>query len=552
MKDKNPNILLITKDGDLNLPDKIEPFEFNITLWDSQKELNATYDTPDIILIKQEQPREEEDIIKIKTLWCQTPIFYIIKTITPKKIHKIFTTGCSGYIKEDTLPEDLLSVVYNLKLQNNSDDENTDLIKNFASLAAHLQEKNSLFETIFDILSHDTRNIFFYLHSLIPQVKERSTRQSIEDAVTDLDNSISEVTNYLKDEKRILSVVDILRSLRLTKKRIMLTAHPGIRLTTKSNNQLFVETSSLFKNALANIIENALKFSPDGSKVMVEVFRQGESILINIGDHGIGIPDENKQKVFQRHFRGKDSVNLDGSGRGLWITQNIIEKEKGKISIEDNTDGGTLFKVEIPAFKITDFKKAMNSLPEHFSLPPSMIDAKETSVRSLLQMETKIEDMDSLVYANLIQLLRNESKTKKEKLFYKKLTHLKTLNPGGKTVLIVDDSIFVHYYLATQFTQLGFKIVGYAENGVAGISFYDILKPDLVTLDFTMPIMSGTDAARGILEKHPEAKILFITGVGEHPEFIKKVKNNFNKENYKIITKPFKIEKLKTTIKKFI
>ena len=82
-------------------------------------------------------------------------------------------------------------------------------------------------------------------------------------------------------------------------------------------------------------------------------------------------------------------------------------------------------------------------------------------------------------------------------------------------VLIVDDSLIVRNTLKQKFEDLGYEVVGLASSGKEAILLNSRLKPDLITMDITMPLMNGIEATQHILFEFPEVKILMITSHGE-------------------------------------
>lgn len=85
----------------------------------------------------------------------------------------------------------------------------------------------------------------------------------------------------------------------------------------------------------------------------------------------------------------------------------------------------------------------------------------------------------------------------------------------AKTVLIVDDVPFVRKTLSTILVGAGYQVVGEAENGQKAMEMYLKLKPDLVTMDIVMPEMSGIEAAQKITKLDNEARIVFISAMGQ-------------------------------------
>lgn len=85
----------------------------------------------------------------------------------------------------------------------------------------------------------------------------------------------------------------------------------------------------------------------------------------------------------------------------------------------------------------------------------------------------------------------------------------------SRTVLIVDDAIFMRTMIADILKGAGFDVVGEASTGVEAIQLYKDLRPDLVTMDIVMPDMGGIDAVRAIIEEDPDAKVLMCSAMGQ-------------------------------------
>jgi two-component system chemotaxis response regulator CheY len=85
----------------------------------------------------------------------------------------------------------------------------------------------------------------------------------------------------------------------------------------------------------------------------------------------------------------------------------------------------------------------------------------------------------------------------------------------SRTVLIVDDAIFMRTMIADILKGAGFEVVGEASSGVEAVQKYKDLKPDLVTMDIVMPDMGGIDAVREIIKEDPDAKILMCSAMGQ-------------------------------------
>lgn len=109
-----------------------------------------------------------------------------------------------------------------------------------------------------------------------------------------------------------------------------------------------------------------------------------------------------------------------------------------------------------------------------------------------------------------------------------------------KKVLIVDDAAFMRSSLKHILKGSEFEVVGEAENGKEAIEQYKILLPDIVTMDITMPIMSGIDAVRKIKEFDNNANIIMISAMGQQDFVLESI--NAGAKNF--IVKPFDKEKV--------
>lgn len=84
-----------------------------------------------------------------------------------------------------------------------------------------------------------------------------------------------------------------------------------------------------------------------------------------------------------------------------------------------------------------------------------------------------------------------------------------------KTVLVVDDSAFMRMSLKTILEKNSYRVIGEAENGKQGVFRFQELKPDIVTLDVTMPEMDGLEALKEIKKIDPAAKVMMVTAMGQ-------------------------------------
>ncbi|HEY3083321.1 MAG TPA: HAMP domain-containing sensor histidine kinase [Chloroflexota bacterium] len=111
-----------------------------------------------------------------------------------------------------------------------------------------------------------------------------------------------------------------------------------------------VTAEPLLRESLANLIGNAIKYTPDGGRIDVRARRAGEQVEIQVADTGIGIPTDALPRIFGRFFRtGQAEVReLRGSGLGLALTKMMVEKIGGTVDVASKLGEGTTFTVRVP------------------------------------------------------------------------------------------------------------------------------------------------------------------------------------------------------------
>ena len=93
--------------------------------------------------------------------------------------------------------------------------------------------------------------------------------------------------------------------------------------------------------AVTNVLDNAVKYTPDGGIVGLAITEYPSYLRLDISDNGIGIPEEELSKIFGRFYRGKQSAGVDGVGIGLSLTRDIINKQHGYIKVMSDKNGST-------------------------------------------------------------------------------------------------------------------------------------------------------------------------------------------------------------------
>ena len=133
--------------------------------------------------------------------------------------------------------------------------------------------------------------------------------------------------------------------------------HRFIQNFDKSNPTISVDLEK-FQQIMINLIENAAKYSNEGTDITIITSHTDKEVSIRVQDEGIGIKEEDKEKIFEKFSRIDNPLTrkIQGSGLGLYITKTLIEKMRGSISVK-NLEKGVEFEVKFPIYNIEDHVK---------------------------------------------------------------------------------------------------------------------------------------------------------------------------------------------------
>jgi signal transduction histidine kinase len=127
--------------------------------------------------------------------------------------------------------------------------------------------------------------------------------------------------------------------------------HP-IRVTTPSVPVIVVADRRRIVETIENLLANAVKYSPEGGAIDVDVATDGDDhAIVRVRDRGFGIPPEERPFVFQRFFRTSRAKALGGVGLGLYISREIIERHGGSLDVESTSESGSTFVITLPLVK---------------------------------------------------------------------------------------------------------------------------------------------------------------------------------------------------------
>jgi signal transduction histidine kinase len=161
--------------------------------------------------------------------------------------------------------------------------------------------------------------------------------------LTKLDNQGLRVNLQSKDINQLLESVVLKHRFSAQAKQI------EIRLDFEPLFPIRID-ADLISKVLSNLLDNAIKYSPEKTRVSLTTRESGESIEISIRDEGVGIPPSELQNLFSRFYRVKNDTtrNVKGTGLGLYLSRYFIEAHRGSLTVESEPGKGTLFKITLP------------------------------------------------------------------------------------------------------------------------------------------------------------------------------------------------------------
>jgi len=276
---------------------------------------------------------------------------------------------------------------------------------------------------------------------------------------------------------------------------------------------------------VTNLVSNALKFTPEGSLVRVTLqYIQRDELIsgyhaaLLVKDTGPGIPDEEKEKIFDRFYQasGSDSRNYEGSGIGLALAKELVELHRGDILVESIPGAGSTFTVKLPVsrnrFEETEIlksagKKAEPGMPED---QIGLVSNGEDTV--VLKDAFKVEKRDCPV------------------------------------ILIVEDNPDLRDYIS-QSLQSHYQILQ-SDNGKKGFQIALENIPDLVISDLMMPEMDGMEMCHKLKSDHRTNHIPLIMLTAKADRDSKLESLETGADDY--ILKPFDAEELLVRVKNLI
>jgi two-component system sensor histidine kinase KdpD len=244
----------------------------------------------------------------------------------------------------------------------------------------NLEQSEKLRTALFNSISHELRTPLAFIQGAVTSLLDDRTSYSREDSQAFLQTikegtlRMNRLVENLLDMARLESGalrlkwewcdIEELVGVALRRLRDSLKDRP-LKIQIEQGLPLVKADLTLIEQVLVNILDNAAKHSPPGSKISLYSRREGDSLRVAIADQGAGIPEGDRERIFDKFYRIYSPHQVSGTGLGLSICKGIVEAHGGRIWVETRPGGGSVFVFTLP----------LNESP-----PPGVPNGKESGL----------------------------------------------------------------------------------------------------------------------------------------------------------------------------
>ncbi len=250
---------------------------------------------------------------------------------------------------------------YDIELETKREDEIGELTNNFNKMTRGLKSTENLQKEFINNVSHEIKTPvssiegfakFLKDKDLTDEEREEYANIIIEEAKR-LENLTGKILKLSKlNNQEIITNKQEIEVAEQIRKAISLLepkwSKKDIKVNVSLEEKTFLGDEDLIFQVWVNIIDNAIKFSNIGESIDIKVYEKDSNINVEIKDHGIGINEEDLEKVYDRFYQIDRSHSKEGSGLGLAIVKRIVELSEGKIEIKSKENKGTTVIVKLP------------------------------------------------------------------------------------------------------------------------------------------------------------------------------------------------------------
>lgn len=227
----------------------------------------------------------------------------------------------------------------------------------------HLKELDSMKSEFVATVSHDLRAPLTYMRgytTMLPMVgpltpKQQDYTEKVMAGIEQMTELIDDLLDLGRIEAGVgmvrepCSLANVVRSITESTKPQALSRNLTVQQDHLSE-RLIIGDQGLLRHAIANLVENAIKYTPPGGTVTVSVEEQDRAMVVSVKDTGIGVAAADQVRLFERFYRVKrrETVDIKGSGLGLAIVKSIVEWHQGRVWVESQMGEGSTFYILVP------------------------------------------------------------------------------------------------------------------------------------------------------------------------------------------------------------
>ncbi len=266
---------------------------------------------------------------------------------------------------------------------------------------------------------------------------------------------------------------------------------------------LFID-KGLFDNLLFNLFSNAFKFTPSGGNISIKLTEDTNQVFISVKDSGIGIPESEKDKIFNQFFQGSNN-NQSSSGIGLYLTKEYVKLHKGTVEVVSKKGEGAEFIISIPKGN------------SHLKAEEILVD-EEVKVSEFVQI-TPFEEENSI---------KDDEKEK-------------------ETLLLIEDNTDLREFLKTKLSSV-YKV--YDSDGLKVTEKVLEIIPDIILSDVNLPDKSGFEICDFVKkdERTSHIPVIMLTALNTDEAHLEGLKCGVDM----FLTKPFNLSVLFQSIESLL
>ena len=224
--------------------------------------------------------------------------------------------------------------------------------------ALELEKSNRLKDLFIDIMRHDLMNPAFFILTVAGSALKKDVEPRLREDLQGITRMTRKIVDMIQNAstlaklegggellRREQDLADMMEA--AVREQLGAARERGMTIEVKASPPCPAEVNSLMGEVLSNLLSNAVKYGAEGTVITATVEDCGDTWRIAVADRGEGVPDGDKDAIFTR-FTRRSKEGVKGTGLGLSIVSKIVDAHGGRVRVEDNPGGGSVFVVSLP------------------------------------------------------------------------------------------------------------------------------------------------------------------------------------------------------------